>query len=148
MLDVYNKLGKKNINSYATMSVLGLGSRILSEKLGQSLFRGLHRETLYHPEENTKYYVSLTTRYFYDHTVKGIYKSSPKKQDILHEEAQQILGSAPLFSEMYVQSAWALDAANVSYKTLSANKGNFIYDLIYGLTQPLCVALKDNGTLK
>jgi len=148
MLDVYNKLGKKNINAYAAMSVLGFGSQVLSAKLGQSIFRGVHKDTLYLPKESTNYYADLRTRYFYDHIVKGIYKSSHKKQDILLEEAQQILSSAPLFSEGYAQAMWALGAAYVSYKTLSANKGNIVYDLIYGLTQPICVVLKDNGTLK
>ncbi len=148
MLDVYNTLGKKNINVYATMSVLGLGSAMLSEKLGQSLFRGLHRSTLHAPLENTNYYADLKTRYFYDHTVKGISEESPVQQDILQEEAQRILSLAPLFSERYTQYSWAVMAANIAYKTLSAKKGNLFYDVLYGFTQPLCVALKDSGKLK
>jgi len=148
MLDVYSKLGKKNINTYATMSLLGIGSNLLSDKLGQSLFRGLHRNSVHIPLDNTEYYTDLKTKYFYDHTVKGISKKYSKHQDLLQEEAQQILSDAPRFSKGYLQAQWALAASNVSYKTLSANKGNIIYNLIYGFSQPMCVVLKDSGKLK
>ena len=148
MLDVYNKLGKKDINTYATMSLLGIGSALLSEKLGQSLFRGLHRNSVHEPLENTEYYTDLKTKYFYDHTVKGISKKSLKQQDLLQEEAQLILSSAPLFSKGYLQAHWALAASNASFKILSAKKGNILYDVIYGLSQPMCVALKDSKKIK
>lgn len=148
MLDIYNKLGDKNINVYVTMALLGIGSDLLSDKIGQGVFRGLHKDTLYEPLENTEYYTDLKTRYFYDHTVKGISRKSPKQQDLLQEEAQHILQEAPLFSKSYLQTSWGLQAANVAYKTLSAKKGNIFLDLIYGLSQPMCVALKDDGKLK
>lgn len=148
MLDIYDKIGHKQLESYLAMAALGLGSSLLSEKLGKGVYHTLHPTSVNTPQQGTRYYSDLRTKYFYDYTVSSIAKEVPKKQDILQEQALEILKQAPTYSENYTKLWWGIWAASTTYKTLSAQKNNVLYDILYGLTQPLSVALKDNGTLK
>lgn len=148
MLDIYDKIGHKQLESYLAMAVLGLGSSLLSDKLGKGMYHTIHRNSVNTPQQGTRYYSDLRTKHFYDHTVSSITKEVPKKQDILQEQALEILKQAPAYSENYTKIWWGGWAASTTYKTLSAQKSNIVYDILYGLTQPLSVALKDSGKLK
>lgn len=148
MLDIYEKIGEKQFESYLAMSALGLGSYLLSERLAKGLYNTIHKDSVHTPEAGVRYYSDLRTKHFYDHTVKTIAREIPKKQDILQEQALEILKQAPAYSEGYTNMWWGAWSALATYKSLSAKKQNILYDILYGLTQPICVALKDEGTLK
>lgn len=148
MLDIYGKIGEKRFESYLAMSALGLGSYLLSERLAKGLYSTIHKDKVHTPETGVRYYSDLRTKQFYDHTINKISREIPKKQDILQEHALEILKQAPAYSEGYTNMWWGALSALTAYKSLSAKKENIFYDIVYGLTQPICVVLKDEGILK
>ena len=64
-------------------------------------------------------------------------------QDQLNEKVQ----NEPIYSEKYMQISWLLAAAKITYATIENPIQNPLGKLLYGLTQPTAVVLRDNKKL-
>jgi len=143
MHDMYKRAGAGDFATYSVMTLVGLGSALMSLKGGQVVYDLLHEDA--RPDPNTEYFVSPITEHTYDVNFER-YKHNvqPGGQDPL----KKYLDDATSYSKGYMDLATASIFGRVAYGTISADTRNPAYALLYGLTQPLCVILEDSGKLK
>ena len=147
--ETYEKLGKGRTSAYIAMSLLGIGATLASAKLGRGVYRVLHGENGLQAQPNTKYYVSPLTEYLVSHNAKVDSNALTKEKIQSLEKSLALLKDAPAYSSRYMQTAYSLGLAKVLFATLAspAQIDRSYMRLLYGVTQPLGVVLKDQGVL-
>ena len=143
MHDMYKRTGTRDVKTYGIMTLVGLGSSLMSLKGGQVIYDTLHKNE--QPDANTEYFVSPITEHTYNVNFER-YKHNvqPGGQDPL----KKYLDNATSYSKGYMDLATTSIFGRAAYGTLSADTSNLAYALLYGLTQPLCVILEDSGKIK
>lgn len=142
LLDAYQRLGEKNAKSYGAMALLGLGSSIMSKFLAEQIYSRVHK-----PEPGGKYFVSPLTAHTYDIAYEN-YINRVHSQSSQEPPPDNILKSANAYSKTYMDIATVSSLTKFTYGTLSSESSNPLYALLYGVTQPMSVILKDQGRLK
>ena len=147
MLDLFEKMEKRPA-TYTALAAINLGTAIASLKLGRGVYNLLHdAQTPQNPNE--KYYVAPTSQYLYNHNIKQVDQIPKDRREEYVKFLDKVLAQAPAYSKGYlnvVSGAFAMKAAfgAASYLQKSPHP---VYALLYGLTQPLSVVLKEGGLL-
>ena len=142
MYDLYRSVNseEKKALTYGVMALVNLGSKFISLKGGQLIYNALHKES----PTGGEYYTSPITEHTYNVAFER-YKHNVQPGG--ENPLEQYLSNSTAYSKRYMDLAFMAEFARVSYSALSANTRNPLYAITYGLTQPLCVVLEDNGKL-
>ena len=145
MYDLYRSVNSEENKAltYGVMALVNLGSKFISLKGGQLVYSALHGNVA--PTDG-EYYTSPITEHTYNvafERYKHNVQSSESKNPL-----DQYLSNSTAYSKRYMDLAFMAEFARISYSTLSANTQNPILAIAYGLTQPLCVVLEDNGAFR
>lgn len=147
MLEIYDKIDQKDANTYVAMSLLNIGSYFATLGLAKSIYNAIHKNTSTDKTLTENYYLSPFTRYLYGKQTKQNEKAvifeKGKVQDRLNEKVQ----NEPIYSEKYMQTLWLLYGTKTTYATIESPIHNPFGKLLYGLTQPTSVILRDNKKL-
>jgi hypothetical protein len=147
MLEIYDRMDQKDNNTYAAMSLLNIGSYFATLGLAKSIYSAIHQNTPIDKASTGNYYLSPFTYYLYGKQTKQNKNSDVfekgKRQDRLNDKVQ----SEPAYSERYMQIAWLLYAAKTTYATIESPIENPLGKLLYGLSQPISVMLRDRKKL-
>ena len=146
MLDIYEKLGERDTASYAVMTLLNAGSAIACVKLGSALYETLHKKDI-SGSSDTEYYVSPFVAHTYDAEFTA-YENNVNSGNGQGNPLAEFLDRSPAYSKRYMQLSYAQLAAKSAYGAMSASTSNPLAAVAYGVSQPLCVLLKDAGVLK
>ena len=142
LLDAYQRLGEKNAKSYGIMALLGLGSSLMNKFLAEQIYNRVHTSDL-----GGRYFVSPLTAHTYDvayeNYINRVHSESPQEAS-----PDNVLKSANAYSKTYMDIATVSSIAKFTYGTLSSQSSNPLYALLYGITQPMSVILKDQGKIK
>ena len=142
LLDAYRQMGKENAKSYSAMALLGIGNTILCKYLAESIYDRIHKSST-----DGTYYMSPLTAHTYDVAYEN-YINKVHSENAQSRTPDQVLKSATGYSKTYMDIAAVSSAAKTAYGTLSSRSSNPLYAVLYGLSQPLCVILEDQGALK
>lgn len=150
LLGVYEKLPQKSTNSYITMSLLNLGALSMQNILSKELYNLFHatsstNESSIPPE--ARFYSPLTN-FNYSFAYETIQTLPPSMQANAKAKLLKLLEKEPVYSENYLDIALLLFTAYSTFGFLNAPQNNLIGKLLYGLTQPTSVVLKDSGKIK
>jgi len=146
MVDTYERLGERDVKSYIAMALLGVGSSIACVKLAGMLYENLHKDSL-QGSPDTEYYISPFAAHTYDAEFSA-YNHSVSSRGGQEHPLSDFLREAPAYSKNYIQLSSAQIAAKCAYGTLQADTKNPLIALLYGMSQPLGVILKDAGVVK
>tara|TARA_B100001057_G_scaffold491261_1_gene581119 strand:- start:1118 stop:1630 length:513 start_codon:yes stop_codon:yes gene_type:complete len=144
--ETYEKMGKGRFSSYLAMSVLGIGASLACAKLGRGAYQILHGDKALEREPGTPYYVSPLTEYLVTHNFKEGESLTADNISAL-ERSKKLLEDAPAYSKGYMQAAYTSVFGKVAYSTAASEQSNLFLKVLYGVSQPLGVVLKDQEVL-
>jgi hypothetical protein len=147
MLEIYDRIQTKDANTYSVMSLLNLGSYIGSLAIAKGLYHALHKDSPIRKEDHA-FYLSPLSEYLYSNQLKRIQKEEVFKKGSKEDKLNERMAKEPVYSEKYMQLAWSLYGLKTAYATMNSPVKNPLGKLLYGLTQPLAVTLKDSGAIK
>ncbi len=144
MLEIYDKMVQKDANTYAAISLLNIGSYFATLGVAKSIYNAIHKSTSTDKPLNENYYLSPFTNYLYSkqtkHNESATIFEKGKLQDRLNEKVQ----NETAYSEKYMQASWLWYAAKITYATIESPIQNPVGKVLYGLTQPLSIVLRDS----
>jgi len=144
--ETYEKLGKGKFSSYLAMGILGVGASLACAKLGRGAYLLLHGDKALERQPDLTYYVSPLTEYLVTHNFKeGL--SLTSSQVVALERSKRLLEDAPAYSKGYMQAAYTSAFGKLAYSTAASPQRNTVLKVLYGVSQPLGVVLKDQGIL-
>lgn len=147
MLEIYDKIEKKDANTYSVMSLLNLGSYVGSLAIAKGVYHALHKDDAI-SKDDTVFYLSPLSDYLYASQLKQIEKGEVFEKGSKEDKLNERMLKEPRYSEKYMQTAWTLYGLKSAYSTMQSPIENPLGKLLYGLTQPLAVTLRDSGVLK
>lgn len=148
MLEIYDRIEDKDANTYATMSLLNLGSYFATLGLAKSIYNAIHQNSSLDKTITGNYYHSPFTSYLYKKQTKHNEDSEIFEKGKLQDQLNDKVQREPVYSEKYMQLLWLLGAAKATYGTIESPIQNPIGKLLYGLSQPTSVILRDSKKLK
>jgi hypothetical protein len=142
MYELYGKL-PQTTSAYVAMGLIGLGSTIVSDKAGEALYRALQEPSA---EPGEDYFVSKRAEWTYNHLVAHSQTQPPQRALELKKRADHVLAQAPAYTETYHRVRWGLFAAKCTAGAMMtySRTGSLLGAVLYGLTQPLAVIVKDS----
>jgi len=145
MLDLFEKMEKRRA-TYAALALVNLGVSIASLKLGRGVYSLFHDAQI--PQNpNDRYYVAPTSQYLYTHNKKQVDSIPKEHREEYLEFLNRVLAQAPAYSKAYLELQFGAFAAKTAFGAGAylQNSPSPAYALLYGLTQPLSVILKEGG---
>lgn len=131
---------------YIVTAITNLGLNLLAYRVGKDIFSWTYGIEPASP--NTTYMVSPATEYLIDYTKTNITNLHPQERPGMKTDAQDMLSDAPKYSATYVNTNVAAYSASAILGIITAHKNlkmSPIKSLLYGLTQPTSVILKDSS---
>ena len=147
MLEIYDRIDQKDANTYAVMSLLNIGSYFATLGLAKSIYNAIHKNTSTDKTLTENYYLSPFTNYLYNKQTKHNESSTIFEKGKLQDRLNEKIQNEPVYSEKYMQISWLLYAVKTTYATIENPIQNPFGKLLYGLTQPTSVVLRDNKKL-
>lgn len=142
LLDAYRQMGKEDVKSYSAMALLSFGSSTICKYFAEKAYDRIHSHNT-----NGTYYMSPIAAHSYDvayeNYINNVHSDAPQGRT-----PDQILKSATGYSKTYMDIAAVSSAAKLAYGTIASGSSNPLKAALYGLTQPMCVILEDQGKLK
>jgi len=143
-LALYDDLKDLGDSKYIAVALTNLGSSLLSFRAAKDIYSWVYGAE--NAQKGTTYMVSPFTEYLFDYTKNNWLNVHPIERNELRKAADDLLATAPKYSASYVNTNIAFYAASailgyaVAYKNLNMSP---IKSIMYGLTQPTSVVLKD-----
>lgn len=150
LLGVYDKLPQKHTNTYLVMALLNAGALSMQNILGKELYSFFHstsstNQLTIAPE--SRFYSPITN--FNYRFMEDIIKSLPPSlQAKAKSKLLKSLEKEAIYSENYLNLAMLLFSAYSTFGVLNAPQSNPLAKLLYGITQPTAIVLKDSGKIK
>lgn len=147
MLEIYDRMDQKDINTYAAMSLLNMGSYFATLGVAKTLYSSIHKNEPLDKTLAQNHYLSPFSNYLYGKQTKQNQNSPITEKGKLQDHLNEKIQHEPTYSERYMQTAWLMFAAKTTYATIKSPFQNPFGKLLYGLTQPVSVILRDNKNL-
>lgn len=145
ILDIYDKIEVKDANTYMMMSLLNLGAALGTAAVAKSIYSRIHKDAKY---DNTDFHLSPLSQYIYSRHRADIQEQALFNQGAQNAKLDEMVEREPAYSTGYMQAVYSTYGAKAAYATLNSPLANPFAKLLYGLSQPLSIVLRDSGKLR
>jgi len=143
-LSLYDDLEDIGAQKYVCTALTNAGSMLLSTKAAKDIYTWLYGQQQAAPD--TSYMVSPFTEYLYDHTKNNLKSVHPSLRQNVRDSAKSFLEESPKYSLTYSNTIVATYVCSAILGIAVAKnklKMSPIAAVLYGLTQPTSIILKD-----